>query len=86
MDIRDTIVESYPDTEFIFFDGFDEALLGVVERFNDHPVTLYDEEHCIEILVEDQGMEHEEALEYFDYNVKGAYLGKSTPAFVTLLK
>jgi hypothetical protein len=29
-----------------------------------------------------QGMSHEEALEYFDYNVKGAYMGEKTPVWV----
>lgn len=27
-------------------------------------------------------MNHEEALEYFDFNVDGAYVGEQTPIFV----
>ncbi len=50
-----------------------------------HPVALYDRKKCIEIL-EKQGMTKEEAYEYFDYNVIGAWMGKSTPAFATILR
>jgi hypothetical protein len=30
-------------------------------------------------------MEEEDAIEYFEYNTRGAYVGENTPAFLTLL-
>jgi hypothetical protein len=28
------------------------------------------------------GMEYDEALEYFDFNIAGAYVGEQTPIFI----
>lgn len=66
---------------------FQPALLGTVEGW--HPdgsrflVAAYDEEKCIEILIED-GLSPEDARQHFDHNIAGAYAGPGTPAFVTL--
>jgi len=61
--------------------GFEAAVIGVVRRFNDTFILL-NEEMCIEILVND-GMVHEEAVEYFEYNVIGAWMGSDTPAYLS---
>lgn len=63
--------------------GFEKALIGYAERFND-VFAIYDRERVIEILVE-QGLSHEDAEEYFGFNVVGAWMGSGTPAFVTLI-
>ena len=63
--------------EAIFYDGFDEAILGHGERCG-LSVVLYDANKCIEILMRD-GMTDEEAIEFFEYNVLGGYIGPSTP-------
>ena len=36
----------------LFADGFEDAIIGVCERFGSEPVVAYDRERCIEILVE----------------------------------
>lgn len=46
-------------------------------------MVLYNTDIVIEVLV-DQGMSDQEAWEYFDYNIIGAYMGDGTPAFATL--
>lgn len=69
--------------EALFADGFDDALIGYAQRCS-MLVALYDARKCIEILVTEHEMEHEEALEYFDYNVLGAWVGDYTPAFAFL--
>ena len=74
------ICEHYPDEEFLQADGFDGALLGVVMDFNSEPRLAYSKDKCIEILME--RMTYDEALEYFDYNVQGAYVGEKTPIWV----
>lgn len=73
------------DPAILIADGFDEALLGEVTVFN-RTVALYDQEKCIEILMTRDGMTEEAAREYFDFNVTGAYAGRYTPAFATLLR
>ena len=64
-------------------DGFDEAIIGTVERFGDsEAIILYDKDKVIDILMKD--MPREDAEEYFYYNILGAYVGEGTPAFATL--
>ena len=61
--------------------GFEEALIGYGNQFNNH-LAIYDREKCIDILMERDGMDIEEAEEYFEYNVQGAYVGEETPVFL----
>jgi|10_taG_2_1085330.scaffolds.fasta_scaffold05263_4 hypothetical protein len=62
-------------------DGFEDALVGFGYQFN-YPVAVYKKEKCLEILIERDGMSWEEAVEYFDFNVAGAWVGESTPVFL----
>ncbi len=43
--------------------------------------VLYDRSKCIEILMRD-GCTYEEAVEYFEFNVSGAWVGDRTPGFM----
>lgn len=70
---------------FLYPDGFEDAVIGYVERFGMTPLCLLDKDICIEILVCRDGMTEEEAEEYFDFNIIGAWLGDKTPCFATLL-
>jgi len=70
----DKILELYPEEEFLKADDFDEAVIGM----EDNQLRLiYSVSKCIEILKRD--MTEEEAIEHFDFNVKGAYVGEKTP-------
>jgi hypothetical protein len=62
-------------------DGFEEALIGYGYQFN-YPIAVYSRSKCMEILMDDGIMDYEEAMEYFDFNVAGAYMGESTPVFL----
>ena len=68
------ILENYPDEEFLIADGFDSAVIGVDEK---SMRLIYSVTKCIEILM--RSMSEEDAFEYFDYNVEGAYVGEKTP-------
>ena len=70
------------DVAYLLADGFEEAFLGVGFQFTNQPVTLYDRDRCIDILARE--MPREDAKEFFEFNVAGAYVGKQTPMFVTL--
>ena len=67
-------------------DGFDEAILGVAERCSMDPVVIYDVDKMVEILMERDGMELDEAREYIEFNVIGAYVGEGTPMFLRRLE
>ena len=63
---------------------FEPAILGIAHRFGMQPVVTYDYRKVIDIFAED--MSHEEAQEYFDYNVIGAWLGEGTPIFIEVFE
>jgi|TARA_R110000824_G_scaffold136919_1_gene300919 hypothetical protein len=67
----------------IIYDGFDEAVIGIVYRCGMEPVTLYDQDKCLEILME-QGLSPTDAMEHFNFNVAGGYIGPDTPCFAVL--
>ena len=81
-EMRAHLTEQDPD--LLFADGFDLALLGCVQRFN-QTVVLYDRQKCIQVLMNRDGMSSEEAEEFFEFNVVGAFVGDYTPAFATIL-
>jgi hypothetical protein len=67
-----------------FADGFDEAIIGISERAERDPVVAYDRDRCIEILMERHGKNYDEALEFFDFKILGAWVGYRTPEFISL--
>ena len=67
--------------DMLFADGFDDALIGYIERAGMPSIACYDKYKCIEILARD--MTYEEAIEYFYFNTAGAYVGENTPCFLT---
>lgn len=69
------IMEWYPEEEILLAEGFDKAIIGVC---NNDMRVIYSKSLCINILME-QGMKEDEALEYFEYKVSGAYVGEKTP-------
>ncbi len=73
--------EVHPD--LLTADGFDEAILGIVDdRWGSGEMrVVYDRKIITETLMK-QGMSEEEALEYFEFNIEGAYVGGSTPLFM----
>lgn len=81
---RERIAQIDPD--ILLADGFDDALMGVVERKGQPPAALYDRQRCIAVLMDRDGMTLEEAEEYFDFNVTDAYVGERTPAFLYALE
>jgi hypothetical protein len=65
--------------EILYCDGFEKALIGTGKRFS-YPVAIYSKKKVLKILQE--WMSEEEAYEYFDFNIGGAYVGESTPVFL----
>ena len=65
--------------EILFCEGLERALVGTGTRFT-HQVAVYSKKKVLEILQED--MTFDEAIEHFDYNIAGAYVGENTPVFL----
>jgi len=77
--LRDDLEAQYPD--IVFFDGYDDCMLGVAYCFGMDPVIAYDMQKIISKLSDD-GMSREEARDYFDYNIMGTWVGDRTPIFI----
>ena len=70
------IIESYPDETFLKADGFDSAIIGYdSETYR----LIYSISMCIKILMDRDNMDYLTAIEYFEFNVQGAYVGEKTP-------
>jgi hypothetical protein len=67
------------DENVLLADGFDDAFVGIGRQFG-RPIAVYNRSKCIDILQED--MSEEEAEEYFQFNVEGAWVGENTPIFL----
>jgi hypothetical protein len=73
------IIDQYSDQEFLKADGFDDAVIGIEEKSGR---LVYDINLMISILISDEEMSEEDAIEYLDYNVIGAYVGEQTPIYI----
>ena len=64
-------------------DGFDAAIIGICDdKVTGGERLVYSVEACVNILVERDEMDFDGAVEYFWFNVHGAYMGEDTPVFV----
>jgi hypothetical protein len=79
MNLIETLAEENP--EALLWDGFDDALIGVVRRACKPPLALYSASKCVEVL-SSGGMDEDEAREYLDFNTFCAYMGDHTPCFL----
>lgn len=72
----------------LFIDGFDEAIIGFVERHDIGALVVYDEDKIInKIILDMTGDESDEekeemAYEHYEYNIKGSWVGENTPLIV----
>lgn len=80
MDKRTQIAEIDPETLFLDEPWFDEAIMGYVEGACGPIRAVYDQEKVIDILTSRFGDETT-ALEWYEYNMCGAYLGPQTPVY-----
>tara|TARA_R100001163_G_C5047450_1_gene184618 strand:- start:197 stop:490 length:294 start_codon:yes stop_codon:yes gene_type:complete len=75
------VIEHLPENAVIL-DGFDCCVVGVVNSVREQGLLLYDTEKIINLLQKRDNMSEEEALEYFAYNIRGAYFGEGSPLFL----
>ena len=80
-------VNGVEDDMYLKADGFDDAIIGTAYGMtvsdDQGPVLVYDIQKCIDILMDGSvDMTREEAIEYFDFNVLGAFMGPQTPIFM----
>ena len=71
------------DQEVMFMDGLDEAIIGIAQQFTNDALVAYSLTKILEVLMSgEDGMSHEEAMEYFSFNIQGSWMGEGTPIIV----
>ena len=83
-DIQDYCLNFFDDS-IITADGFELAFLGCGYSFGGS-YAIYDFSTCMEILMQRDGMTYDEAEEYFEFNVIGAFVGDRMPVFLLSMK
>ncbi len=74
--------EMYPELELLQADGFDDAIIGL------EPLSgkvIYDIDMMVQVLITQEELTWEDAVEYLDYNVLNAYVGENTPIYIQTL-
>jgi hypothetical protein len=81
MSKREEIAETYPDLLVMDPEYLDRAIVGVVTRIGLEAIC-YNTNKVVELLMKHDGMTEEEAVEYMEFNMKGAWVGEYTPVFL----
>ena len=66
----------------MIMDHFDDCIIGVIRGIGNEEKVCYSYRKVIAKLIRDDGMEEEDAIEHFHYNMMGAYVGENTPVFL----
>lgn len=74
--LKEAISEYNPKA--MFADGFDESIMG----YSSDGKVIYSAGQIIGTLMNRDGMTEEEAVEYFNFNIDGAYVGEYTPIYM----
>ena len=78
--VEDRLLEI--EEEAYVADGFDDAIIGLIEKSGECQV-VYSTQGIIDILSRD--MDYESAWEFFEFNVRGSYLGSKEPLYMDLV-
>lgn len=84
--ILEILINENPDA--LLYDDMEDALIGVYRgdlarqdmQFNS--IAVYSYVKFIEIYIKRDGMSGEDAVEFFDYNVAGGYIGEFQPIII----
>lgn len=73
------------DEETMFADGLDDAIIAISrDSINGKYRVVYDVARIVQVLINDQGMDEDEAYEHMEFNIIGAYVGEMTPIWAFL--
>lgn len=83
-EIVEDLAERNPDA--LLADGLEAAIIGYTVNHHHPTVAVYDVQKCVDILVERDGMSHEDAEEFLEFNTLGAYVGENGPLYIRTMK
>ena len=76
-----SIMQDHNPDALVAFD-YSAAFVGVAHRCGQPSLAVYSVSKCIDALMKRDGMTYEEAAEFFEFNVAGAWLGEGTPVWL----
>ena len=75
-ELLESITEFNPEAKLA--DGFDDSILG----YDTKGRVIYSVNSILDTLVNRDGMNYDEAQEYFGFNIECAYVGEYTPIYM----
>jgi hypothetical protein len=73
--------EKEPKT--LLMDGFDKAFIGGLRKFGQSlPIAVYDFDKVMDILMERDGLDEDDAAEHIEFNMLGGWHGEGTPCML----
>ena len=81
---RAEIAESYPDALLLDPEYFDDAIVGIIHDFN-RTAVCYSESKIIDLLMSEDNMDYDDAIEYYQFNILGAWMGEWSPMYLEKL-
>lgn len=87
-ELREYLARECEDEQLLLADGLDDGLIGVVSGWfarERRAVALYDYAACVRALMA-EGMDEDEAADYLEFNVLGAWVGDGMPVFATVYR
>lgn len=78
------LVQEYADEEALYIDGFEDCLIGIADVWRDNTrrtVAVYDYTLMVQSLIDDE-VTAEDAAEYIEFNISGAFVGPYQPIIV----
>jgi hypothetical protein len=73
------------DEEAMFADGLDDAIIAISrDSLTGKYRVVYDVARIVQVLINDQGMDEDEAYEHMEFNIIGGYVGDMTPIWAFL--
>ena len=75
-ELLESISEFNPEAKLA--DGFDDSILG----YDTKGRVIYSINSILDTLMNRDGMDYEEAQEYFGFNIECAYIGEYTPIYM----
>lgn len=75
----DDIVEQWGDEDILKAYGFDDCVLGYDYSWNGNIRLIYSVSKILKKLNKKNKMNIDEAIEYFEFNMRGSYVGEKTP-------
>jgi hypothetical protein len=70
------------DSDLLQADGLQDAIIGVGVRCGKPDILVYDVQKVIDVLTRRDGMSHEDAWDFFHFNIEGAWHGECTPIWM----